>query len=1396
MGFAGADRDQQPRVALEREPEVIGQQMLQVERPGHVLVPAGIAALAAAAWLRAILAGDGMLWAGVTAVAGLASLALAIRVQRSGAVPLSRRLSHWAVAAATLATGAVLMVSSLSLWRVECCWADLRERRVSTALDDLGKRLSDAVAEARRLAASGAAAGATLSRNDAFTNLRSAARTPDVEFEHGVLVLGRDGAPWAWAGRHRFVPAIDTAELQAVVTPFYVSLEARRQTGRGEVAIGTVLLDATLRAPEEPQTLAASFARTHGVALQFVPAHLAPHESDVSDYVLPGGDTLFSVQVVPPTQGDARIQVQDTALEWGGALLVLTLVALFVAAPPGRWRWGVALVGVWCLVQAPLGVSGKLAALFSPVTFYRRELWIVSSSTGALTLVGALLVFAAAVLWRAGLARRWWSSGIAAALILAAPYLVRNLARGITPPARGAGIGLWLSWEISLAIASMALILLAAALVRGREEPRRIPWFLPVACAWAVLIAALGLWLWEPKDAWPEWYTFLWTPALLAVLVPAPRRATIIAIATVAGTAATLLTWGASIEGRIALADRDARGLGNESDPLAAALLERLSARVGAGPSFPRTAGDLYSIWAGSPLAREGYPANLSLWTKAGDPAAELSLAALNLPTALVAALVRSPQSARGSRVERVPAVPGVHYVLIAPLADGDVLAVGVGPRSRLVPPTRVERFLEGEHAATAPYTISLSPPGEESAGLSRQVDWRRDGWSARGERLVALPGGTRHVHLRVDLRGPWPLFVRGTLVVLLDVLLLAGVWMLGAVMTEGITLEVPSILSGFRTSYRLRVAGVLAGLLVVPVLAFGVWGFARIGDEARAAGDLLIRQTLKDAALATGELPVERDAAQRGMLELASRLDADLWLYRDGLLTASSTPALDELGLVDRFLTPRIFTQLALADELDAIGNGRSAGRSIRVGYRVVGARTAGDEAILAAPQLLDDEAVERQEADLALTLLLLMCVASGAAISVAGLAAGTLARPVAALERAAIAVGAGETPPPFPERAFREFGPVMNAFQQMAADVRSSQASLEDARQRMAQVLANVATGVIAVDADLRIALANERAVELVGARLEPGTTIDRAAAAPWQPVWSLVRQFQRLGRVDIADHEVTVGSRQIRVQLAPLGPATEARGSVIALDDVTDRNRAARVLAWGEMARQVAHEIKNPLTPIRLGIQHLERVRHHDDFDATLHDTASRILTEIDRLDAIARTFSRFGTPAPQASSPLEPLDLYEVAREVVQLYSLGSAAATKGKAKGGAATQFQLEGASGAPVLARRDEVKEVLVNLLENARNAEAHRVTIQVADTGREVSVIDDGRGIAAEALPRVFEPAFSTTSSGAGLGLAIAKRLVDGWGGTITITSSVGVGTTVRIILPPPPREPRKPAA
>jgi nitrogen fixation/metabolism regulation signal transduction histidine kinase len=312
-----------------------------------------------------------------------------------------------------------------------------------------------------------------------------------------------------------------------------------------------------------------------------------------------------------------------------------------------------------------------------------------------------------------------------------------------------------------------------------------------------------------------------------------------------------------------------------------------------------------------------------------------------------------------------------------------------------------------------------------------------------------------------------------------------------------------------------------------------------------------------------------------------------------------------------------------------------------------------------------------------------------------------------------------------------------------------------------------------VVALDGRLKVTLANPRAEELLGVALREGADVRDLTGERWQSLWEWVARFLQGGGREPEARELAVEERRIRAQVAALGGDG---GCVVALDDTTELARAVRVLAWGELARQIAHEIKNPLTPLRLGIQHLERAYRdqREDYGATLQRTARQILAEIERLDAIARAFARFGAP-PAEAGPLARVELGEAAREAAQLYALG----------GGTLVAVDVPG----PVFGqlRRDEFKEVLVNLIENARAAEARqvRIVIEQLEDGARVAVVDDGRGIPAEHVPRIFEPHFSTTTSGAGLGLAICKRLVESWGGSIAVSSEVGRGTTVTIVTP-----------
>lgn len=228
-----------------------------------------------------------------------------------------------------------------------------------------------------------------------------------------------------------------------------------------------------------------------------------------------------------------------------------------------------------------------------------------------------------------------------------------------------------------------------------------------------------------------------------------------------------------------------------------------------------------------------------------------------------------------------------------------------------------------------------------------------------------------------------------------------------------------------------------------------------------------------------------------------------------------------------------------------------------------------------------------------------------------------------------------------------------------------------------------------------------------------------------------------------------------------------------------------RTARILAWGEMARQVAHEIKNPLTPIKLSVQHIRRayLDRRPDYDEILESNVEQILHEIDRLAEIARAFSRYGAPQ-DVPAATEPIDVAGVAREALTLYQAPDRS-----------VRYTLTVEDHDTIAAARSsELREVLVNLLENARVAvgDAGAVEVAVAGAGRfvQLDVRDDGDGIAPEQLPRIFEPHFSTRSSGTGLGLAIVRRLVEGWGGEVSAASEPGRGTTIRILIPRTPPE------
>jgi two-component system nitrogen regulation sensor histidine kinase NtrY len=219
------------------------------------------------------------------------------------------------------------------------------------------------------------------------------------------------------------------------------------------------------------------------------------------------------------------------------------------------------------------------------------------------------------------------------------------------------------------------------------------------------------------------------------------------------------------------------------------------------------------------------------------------------------------------------------------------------------------------------------------------------------------------------------------------------------------------------------------------------------------------------------------------------------------------------------------------------------------------------------------------------------------------------------------------------------------------------------------------------------------------------------------------------------------------------------------------------AERELAWREMAKQVAHEIKNPLTPMKLSIQHLRQAYADrvQDFHLLLDQVSQTIIEQVESLSRIAAEFSRY---AKMPERKLEPCQVHDVLLDAVRLFDQEKR------------IQFEVDLAEGeATIRADKEELRRVFINVLRNAVQAITGegeiRVTTTLVDGQVEIDIADTGRGIPNELKERLFEPNFSTKSEGMGLGLAISKQTIVDLNGQIEIESAMGKGTRVKITLP-----------
>jgi len=380
-------------------------------------------------------------------------------------------------------------------------------------------------------------------------------------------------------------------------------------------------------------------------------------------------------------------------------------------------------------------------------------------------------------------------------------------------------------------------------------------------------------------------------------------------------------------------------------------------------------------------------------------------------------------------------------------------------------------------------------------------------------------------------------------------------------------------------------------------------------------------------------------------------------------------------------------------------------------------------------------------------------------------------------------------------------EVGILVDAFNRMTEELLANKHKIEDAsedlrrssdeidrrRRYMEAMLESIGTGVVSINRRGRITILNDAASELlhIDARQAVGRPFNQVFQPQHlDPIRLLLRSMREEGRENISEQvDLMIDGRllTLRASLTLLRGAEGSRlGAVVVFDDLTALIRAQKVAAWREVAQGIAHEIKNPLTPIQLSAQRMRRKFEQDsvDFPEVFEICTDTIIHQVQGLMDMVNEFSRFARmPEPR----LRMCSVRSILEEAANLY--------RGR-QGNITLRTEIP-ADLPDVMADAEQIQRVVINLLENAfesiEEAGEVRVTAQ-ADARRGqliLEVADQGKGVPEGSRGHIFSPYFTTKERGSGLGLAICHRIVADHNGTITLRDNRPRGTVFRVTLP-----------
>ena len=562
-----------------------------------------------------------------------------------------------------------------------------------------------------------------------------------------------------------------------------------------------------------------------------------------------------------------------------------------------------------------------------------------------------------------------------------------------------------------------------------------------------------------------------------------------------------------------------------------------------------------------------------------------------------------------------------------------------------------------------------------------------------------------------------------------------------------------------------------------------------------------------RSMALDLGDVAGPARAAQLNRLREQAGVQVASLISSGGQVIASSTG--DRAVLLPELPSPAQLRQARLGIGVSAVEGDAASGLSLRVLVPVTSPGFSGESQVLllsqAVPAAIASSADsvqaayrDYQELSLArsslkwmysLTLTLALLLSLFAAIALAFLLARRLSAPLSILARGTEAVAAGDFSPRETLSTRDELGVLTQQFSRMTRQLdeargqaEKSRAETEAARAYLEGVLGNLSAGVLAFDADTCLRAANDgaRAIlrdDLADTQGQPfsgwsrhSELRDAIAAGCGGPPGEWQREIEMQNGAGVPQALLLRGSRL---------PEASGGGWVVVFDDITQLIAAQRSAAWGEVARRLAHEIKNPLTPIQLSaerLQHKLAGRLAGAEREMLERSTQTIVNQVEAMKHMVNDFRDYARlPPPQ----LGALDLNALVEEVLGLYETSRA-------------RLRVELAEGLPhVAGDAAQLRQVIHNLVANAEDALAEaaepeiRIATRAEGRGAVLAVSDNGSGFPKEILARVFEPYVTTKAKGTGLGLAIVKKIVDEHHGRIEIANAVPNGAQVKIRLP-----------